>query len=457
MFMKLLKRLMGRAKHQSESSAEPIVQQLAGTLPDGAISTDQMLVIFSQGQLVNYYRDDPPAERRKDESWWLVPGDDLVLGIMIAVDNETCSVDVSVRFEAEADLLNLLETRESLSRDDLVSVVTSKLAGLVDMLDYPENGSLVATNAGNQERLRARLSLVLQNHGLRCTDISDWQLVETVDPTGEEASKMETVPTDELVEAVQQVSQPGHWDRLVTTLEAGGCQFDQQETEQLDDLGQQVVDHTITTDQATSRLQELIHKARQQAGIPHPELQRWQGLEMRLDTHLPVDSEEAGKPAAEPSDQPLSVTRKRRPGTWWLLSHRAVDDRLLGYLQETLSRLRGEFDIYRSSKSLQQGLVLLRRIDQRLAMALDLVETVPTLRPPQAALRIKRTRIKPLVKHLEAAVTAMETMQAASKAMAKQTTGDDDWNQSCEAICDALDHLNNDLRQRRQVHTSVKT
>ncbi|MCP4811787.1 MAG: hypothetical protein GY888_04705, partial [Planctomycetaceae bacterium] len=137
--------------------------------------------------------------------------------------------------------------------------------------------------------------------------------------------------------------------------------------------------------------------------------------------------------------------------------HRAVDDRLLGYLQETLSRLRGEFDIYRSSKSLQQGLVLLRRIDQRLAMALDLVETVPTLRPPQAALRIKRTRIKPLVKHLEAAVTAMETMQAASKAMAKQTTGDDDWNQSCEAICDALDHLNNDLRQRRQVHTSVKT
>jgi hypothetical protein len=299
--------------------------------------------------------------------------------------------------------------------------------------------------------------LVLQNHGLRCTDISDWQLVETVNPTGEEASKEESVPTDELVEAIQQVSQPGHWDRLVTTLEASGCQFDQQETEQLDDLGQKVVDHTIATDQATSRLQELIHTARQQAGIPRPELQRWQGLEMRLNSHLPVDSEEAGKPVSGSSDQPLSVTRKRRPGTWWLLSHRAVDDRLLGYLQETLSRLRGEFDTYRSNKSLQQGLVLLRRIDQRLAMALDLVETVPTLRPSQASLRIKRTRIKPLVKHLEAAVTAMETMQAASKAIAKQTTGDDDWNQSCEAICEALDHLNNDLRQRRQVHTSVKT
>ncbi len=363
-----------------------------------------MLVIFCQGQLVNYYRDDPPAERRKDESWWLVPGNDLVLGIKIAVDNETCSVDVSVRFEAEADLLNLLESQECLSRDDLVSLVTSKLAGLVDMLDYPENGSLVATNTGNQERLRARLSLVLQNHGLRCTDISDWQLVETLDSTGEEASKAETVPTDELVEAIQQVSQPGHWDRLVTTLEAGGCQFGQRETEQLDDLRQQVVDHTIATDQATSRLQELIHKARQQAGIPRPELQRWQGLEMRLNASLPVDSEEAGKPAAESHDQSLSVTRKRRPGTWWLLSHRAVDDRLLGYLQETLSRLRGEFDSYRSSKSLQQGLVLLRRIDQRLAMALDLVETVPTLRPPQASQRIKRTRIKPLVKHLEAAV-----------------------------------------------------
>ena len=453
MFMKLLNRLLGRNTDSAGSSAEVLVRALTGNLSEEGIRENEMLIIFQEGRLVNFYREDPPADRHSGESWWLVPEGDLELEIQIESEEDIYSIDVSVRFEAEADLWSLLEAHEDLTREDLVSLVTSKLAGIIEMFADPEHGSLPDSNAGKQEQLRARLSLILQNHGLRCTAVGDWQLI-SLEPATSTAAET-TSSDDDLAEAIQHVDQAGHWNRLVSTLEASGCQFDAQETTALDDLGQQVIADQVTSQQASRRLQELIAQSRRQAGIPQPELQRWRGLEMRIPDDLNAD---AGQDNEAVSETPgPSLTRKHRPGTWWLLSYRSVDDRLLPFLRKKLAHLRTEFDVYRSNQSRQELLVGLRQIDQRLGIALDLIETVPTLRPRQSSLKLTRRELKSLVRHLEAAVTAVETTQAAITVLGTQAAGDDRWDESCSTVCAALDHLINHLQQRRQVHTSVET
>jgi hypothetical protein len=455
MFMKLLNRLLGRYTDSAGSSAEVLVHSLTGNLPEDRIRENEMLVIFQQGRLVNFYREDPPADRHSGESWWLVPEGDLELEIQIESEEDIYSIDVSVRFEAEADLWSLLEAHEDLTREDLVSLVTSKLAGVIEMFADSEHGSLPDSNAGKQEQLRARLSLILQNHGLRCTAVRDWQLI-SLEPSISSTAPAETTSSDDdLAEAIQQVDQADHWNHLVSTLEASGCQFDAQEATALDDLGQQVIADQVTSQQASRRLQELIAQARRQAGIPQPELQRWRGLEMRIPDDLNADAVQDNEVVSE-TPGPL-LTGKHRPGTWWLLSYRSVDDRLLPFLRKTLGHLRTEFDVYRSNQSQQEVLVSLRQIDQRLGIALDLTETVPTLRPRQSSLKPTRQELKSLVRHLEAAVTAVETTQAAITVLGTQAAGDDRWDESCSAVCAALDHLINHLQQRRQVHTSVET
>jgi len=431
------------------------VRSLDRTLPEDGIAENEMLVIFQQGRLVNYYREKPPSDRHHGESWWLVPEGDLGLEIQIEAEEDLYSIDVSVRFEPEANLWRLLQAHEKLVREDLVSLVTSKLAGVIEMLGDPKSVSLADSNAGKQEQLRARLSLILQNHGLRCTAVGDWERIIPVPTPDSPASTETSGPHEDLVEAIRQVDQADHWHRLVTTLEASGCDFDAQESAALDHLGQQVITEQVTTQQASQRLQELVAQARQQAGIPKPELQRWRGLEMRIADSLNDEPVENTKTAPEvPSP---SLTRKKRPGTWWLLSYRSVDDRLLPFLRKTLRRLRAEFDVYRSNQSQQEALVSLRQIDQRLGIALDLIETVPTLRPRQSSLKLTRRELIWLVRHLEAAVTAVETTQAAITALGSQAVGDDCWDESCNAVCASLDHLINHLQQRRQVHTSAKT
>ena len=458
MFTKLLNFLLGRSTAGSAAAAEPVVQSVSGSLPENRVPQDQMLCIFQQDRLVNFYRDDDPPERQPGESWWLVPRNDVVLTISLEVAEKTYSSDVSVRFEAEANLLKLLNAQQGLTQNDLVALVTSQLAGLLEMLEYLSDGSMLEASSSDQERIRAKLSLVLQNQGLRCTGIGNWQVVEQA-PPAEEPTSPEPVEeqddpesTNELVEAVQQVNEPAQWDGLMATLEAGGCQFDEEAANELDELGQQVLTHNMPAKNVANRLRQLVQQARERAQIPQPDLQRWRGLDMRLEANLPVENDAA---SSKPGDLPLTVTKKRRPWTWWILSHRGVDDRLLQFLHQNLTHLRGQFDTYSSDKSSQQGLVALRRVDQQLSMALDLLETVPTLSPKRSAVRIDRNRLKPLVRHVEAAVTAIETVQAEIKLLQKLTPGDEDWTESCQAICEALQHLNNHLRQRREVRNSV--
>ncbi|MCH8829924.1 MAG: hypothetical protein IID45_10140 [Planctomycetes bacterium] len=453
MFITLLKKLFGWTRSAKTGGASLIVEAVDGELDDGRVPGGKMLCVFSAGTLAAFYRNgDGPANRRNGEEWWLVPGADVPFELTLPVGEASVTTTVAVRFDPETELLLLIDGREFLTREDIVSLITSQLTGLVDMLGYEKPSQLAELGVADMERLRAKLSLLLQTRGMRCTDLGRFELLVSAKPqaeTGEtDAERLPESFGDDLTQVVSAVESEEDWEGLVSTLEDAGGSFDESSIGELQEIGTSVVGRKADPRQVASRLQTMTELARKRAGVVDPDLRRWRGLDMRLagaDSDEGEESERIRGPGAP------AIRKKRRPWTWWMIRRRAVDERLLRFLRHTMASLRHQFDTYRGSQDFGRSLVNLRRVDQRLGMTLDLLETIPTTAPPQGNLRPDREKLKQLVKSVEAAVTAAETAQAEVRAMHKESPGSDEWTESCTSVCSALDHLTAHLRSRRQI------
>eukprot|EP00913_Durusdinium_trenchii_P023443 g22021.t1 len=384
----------------------------------------------------------------RGEEWWLVPADDTPMEVTLPLDNGSVNATVTVRFDAESELLALIDGREFLNQEDVLSLITSQLAGVVDMLGYEQPDELIGLGVGDQERLRAKLSLLLQTRGLRCTDLGQFEI-----PPAEETAAVEEeepLPASfnaDLTEAVCAVESEADWEGLVTTLEDGAGSFDDEAIGELQEIGTTVVTKKADPQKVASALQAMTEKARKKAGVVDPDLRRWRGLDLRLANAENDDGDD--ELSAVPGGP--NIRRKKRPWTWWMLRRRSVDDRLLSFLKNTVASLRREFDGYRSLHKFGKELVQLRRVDERFGMTLDLLETIPTTAPRQSSLRPDRRRLKELVKSVESAVTAVETAQAEIRRMNRETPGNDTWNEACTSLCASLDKLAANLRDRRAI------
>lgn len=449
MFKSLLNKLFGWMRSSKAPGRAVIVEAVDGELDDGKVPAGKMLCVFHDGTLAAFYREhDGPANRRSGEQWWLVPADDTPFDVALPLDGDTVNAVVTVRFDAETELLSLIDGRDFLTEEDVVSLVTSQLAGVVDMLGYDQANELPELGVADQERLRAKLSLLLQTRGLRCTDLGKFQVQakETEKAAAEAEPLPETFDAD-LTEAVSAVESESDWEGLVTTLEDGAGNFDDESIGELQDIGTQVVTKRADPQQVATALRAMTEKARKKANVVDPDLRRWRGLDLRL-----ADAEENGD--AEPAESipgGPNIRRKKRPWTWWMLRRRSVDERLLSYLKRTVASLRREFDGYRSLHKFGKELVQLRRVDERFGTTLDLLETVPTTAPRQSSLRPDRRRLKELVKSVEGAVTAVETAQAEIRRMNRETPGNDTWTEACTSLCASLDKLAANLRDRRAI------
>jgi len=473
MFSKLLDRLFGRWRKKVESTVDRLAVKVTGQLPNGAVPVDKILCLFDRGRLVNSYRDEAvPKERREGEEWWLIPREDLPLKATVPLpdENGNVTVEATVRFDPDTELGTLLAGRDHLSREEVLSLVTSQLTGLLEMAGYANVETVESLDVVEMERMRARLSLLLQGRGLRCTDLSPFAavshasqadtitipvFVEAEAKVSPLAAKDDSLPSkEELAEVVAEVKTSDDWDQLVTAMEQAGCQFDEKESQQLVDMGENVLARKVKSTDVATKLSQMTEQATRRAAIPKPDLRRWRGLDLRLQT-LESDSD---APLASLSDEQKAeragapdIRRRRRPWTFWMFTRRSIDDRLVEFLTTTLGTLRSEFDSYRSRTKDIKELVKLRKIDERLGLGIDLLKTMPTLSPAQRNLRLNRGEVKQLVRRVEGAVTAIEMAQAEIKAMKKHAAGGEEWHGSAESICAALDRLNGEIKERREL------
>lgn len=450
-----ISQLFSGSEGVTAESKVALAAMVEGNVTSAGLPLGKMLCAFSEGRLTSFYCDQLPAGRKSDEWWWLVPCDDLELKLTLPMEESTVAVAGKIRFEPESELWSLLEGREGLTKEDLASLVTSQLGGLVDSLGLNEGDKLLELDELERERLRARLSLLLQSRGLRCTELGEFTSVPVEDAAmeaevlevEEQAGGSEQPQKDDEVvwaEILEEVNTADDWEGVMASIESAGVNVDETTAGQLYELGEAVVDRQVQAKQVAARMKQMLAESKQQVRVSDAEVRRMRGLDLRLDTL-------GGSTAATQKAGGPQIETKRRPWTWWMLNRKRVDERLLRFLNDTVDQLRTALDAYRSTVKVGPELVELRRIDKELQMTVDLLETVPTLAPKRPDFRLDRKKIKELVGSVERAVTNAEVALAHCGELQRAELGDDDWLATCGDICSALDRLNEELRQRRMV------
>ena len=184
-------------EHKSQDS-EVVAEQAQGISPNSSLPAEQILCAFNDERLVNYYRDQAPDSKPGGENWWLIPRDDVPVTLTLQIDQELMEVDILVRLEAESELMDLLADRKVLTMDHLTPLLAEELTTLADIPDEADAERLIDLGKLDRERLRARYSLRLQKKGLRCTDISRFELLlPAADSVRLSAADLPTEKTEE--------------------------------------------------------------------------------------------------------------------------------------------------------------------------------------------------------------------------------------------------------------------
>ena len=482
MLRELFARFFRRRRPASESESLRLAYQVEDLLPSGSLPPGMTACVLRGGELVAVSREDAP--RMQDgEICWLLPADDLPVPVVLQRGESALAVEATVRFETDPAIATLLRDRTALTREELAALLTSELAGLTDVLGHADAAALTALDDESRERLRAKLSLMLQAKGLRCTGLGAFRpapvaeppvmAVEAIEPAagaaaepGGEAAQGELAAADlqpALAAAIDSVQDDAQWDDLVGQLEAGGMALDESAADELDALGAAVVERRVGAAQAAERVSQLADAARHAAGIVDPDLRRWQGLALRLRL-LDVSPESPGddgpKCPSHPSAtgvRPRAAAKIRRPWTWWMLRRSSIDTRLQQFLQDTVRQIRASLDEYRNGLEQIAAAARVKELSDRLRLVEDLLETVPILTPRPRQYRLDRDQARQAVQNIERAVTAAELTHAAVHALSARPAGSAEWQTALAEATGAVSSLDNHLRARRHVRQTLKT
>ena len=173
----LADRLFRRPAEGKKTEPQSIARVVAEDFINNPLPEDYTLCAFNEERLVNYYRDRAPDNKPAEERWWLIPRGDLPVTLTVQIDQEMMEVDITVRLEAETELMGLLADRQIVTLEDLVPLLQEALSELADIPSEDDTQRLVDLGRLERERLRARYSLRLQKQGVRCTEISRFELL----------------------------------------------------------------------------------------------------------------------------------------------------------------------------------------------------------------------------------------------------------------------------------------
>jgi hypothetical protein len=423
--------------------------------------------VFRGELLVNACRERLPCALADGEACWLVPGGDVPLTIWVSLGERSVRGDVWVCFEPESLLGQLVAGRDALAVEDLAALVASEFSGLLGLVGRGNAEEVVALDAGDRERLRANLSLLLQTRGLRCTGLANLSIAapalasesettfvpEVQEPSAAEPAEplpanLEQQVERELRQSVEHIHTDADWDAFMADLEHCGFRADEPQAVELNALGDDVVDGQVSANEAAQRIRALAEAAASQAAIPRPELGHWSGLALRL--RLMDQGPESTEPSAPSPSAVCLPPRRKRIWTWWML-RRSADARLQQSLRQTLAETRQCLAGYRQRLTEVRHAARIRELDGRLGLGEDLLASVPALRPSVKRLRPDRAKVRELVTGMERALTAADMVQAQTRALLSAAPGSEDWGRAVDECATALEALCANIRSRHAV------
>lgn len=449
--MIMFKQLFNRMFRSTGTGACAVAERV-DALADGAVPTGKLLAVIADRRLANIYTESPPAVRAAGEQWWLVAAGEVRISTEVDCRGGSLTVEIDVRAETDGDLLLLLAGRKDrVSHEDVVCLVTSQLAGLLQV-DELAAETLAAADAEMLETLRARLSLLLHAHGLRCIRLGEFEHVlvecEVVESQEEPQSEACEIDCEQLAEVIAAIESAQQWEELAEAVQVCSAGLPPESAEEIERIGEAVLFRSISTDAAADRVHQLAIEARTQAGVPPADLRRFRGLALRLQSHDFRDGGGEGRSGDAPSAWPEPATRQR--SALGSLRSGSVDARLRDFLSSTVR----ELESYLASATCQQqpaaNLVKLRAIDERLQLIKHLLETNPTLYRA-AGSAAASSRIPALVRAVERAVTLAEATVGQVRVLLKLDHDSDAWGSACDAVSTNLDRMAGELQDRRAV------
>lgn len=169
MFRQVIGKLFGGDEGGDTETFSDCCARRIEVLPENGLPYGQRMIAFEGSLLTGIFDEAPSQQRKPNEQWWLIPIDDINLSIPWKEDTKG-SIEIAARLEAATELLKLIANKRFIATKDLQKLVTDELTRLVRNLeDMPT--SLAELDANQRETLRARLSLKLQDSGVRCTSI----------------------------------------------------------------------------------------------------------------------------------------------------------------------------------------------------------------------------------------------------------------------------------------------
>lgn len=418
-------------------------------VPDG-----QQICLYRGSRLVLAQRDAVPEKVNPGEVCWFIPTQDVSVQLVCLLGETSLKTTATIRFEPDFSLGELLEGRKEVSETDLAPVISSQLGSLFDMLGSFTPEIALKLDKSQNEKLRAKLSLMLQNRGMRCTGLSSFTLMEKSEKSAVPEEKTVTVDSEtvkkaeaELTEATANVKTLDDWEELLDSLDLAGLRTDAENTEKLRELGEQVIHKKITSADAARKIQSMAQEMSQRAARGSQDTVYYdiKGLRMRLENRVTSTPE-----VNEDIPQTAIISQNKCPKSGWFWSDARVDEQLCHYLNTQFGTIQTLIHTLTSSKLPVTGLIQLREMEKELGLVKDLVRTMTTLTPQKWSWSLESSTVKDSIRHIKLAVTATELVEGALRRMAQEKPGTAEWN-SCSSECfAALKELQNQLRMRRK-------
>ena len=454
---RLARQLLLRSGAESAESSPPSHDNLVTRLkaPPATLPAGHGVCLFDGERLAGLWKTpedttDIPAGHLA----FLVDLSEVAIRLPFACGSVDAEVSATVRLEPELGL-GRLAAIAPVRRADVESLFSSIWSGLLRSAPelLPES---MAVGPEDGETLRARTSLLLQQHGLRCISLdvralqapSSAELLATSPP-----ESLGACETEELERAVEAVKAPQDWDELVQEMEATRLA----RTEQwlaAGDLGRRYLEGQVSSREAAQRIRDLCAEQRERGGIARPDLQRWSGLAIRL--RLMPDGGEAAGGRSETLAGSSNATEAalaskpggKRPSIFFTLTQQGADRRLRQHVRQSVASSLETVQRLASSIERAAELVDVRGIAQRLQLVRDLLDTMPDLRAGPRQLRPNWRSGEQLLHALEEAATKADLLSASVSSLARATDAASRSRAVAEAVR-AADQLEEFVRERR--------
>ena len=417
------------------------VEDLASGIPDG-----YQVCRYKNGNLLERYLDEPPKEIEADETLWLVPTDAVVVSTGFAAGDSSTTAEVEVEFDPADGLFSLLTDGQELNRGWLEGLIAGGLIGAIASIGKPRAMAFIKGDSAATDGCREHLNTTFKNRGIRCTSVRPSNSTKGVAQTSGSSGSSSAVPL-ELSSELEKIRTAEDWKRLVESLRLGGVPFDNQTTQQIDDLRNQLLAKTIEPSQAVTGLARLTADAFERAGITQPDLQRWQTISDRLADVNPDGAEDDVK--IQPAN--VEVATSKRPSNWLVWNRSDVDQRQLRYTRQSVRHCRGACDQALASLRDMPSLRQVRDLNEQFKLIEELLATIPKLDSHTASLRLDSQTVKAILKSLEDAVLTTERLGKELDQLFSQPPASAGWTKSISACSQLISRLSQLVRDRRAI------